>query len=47
MHMGRYGRGSYEKIHTELGFESVLTTDGDEWKKHRRISQPAFSEVRL
>ena len=26
-------------------YQSVLTTEGDMWKRHRRVSQPAFSEV--
>jgi cytochrome P450 len=25
--------------------DSVLTTEGDEWKRHRRLTSPSFSEV--
>lgn len=26
---------------------NIVITEGDEWKKHRKISAPAFSDVRL
>lgn len=25
--------------------DNIVATEGDEWKKHRRIANPAFSEV--
>jgi len=32
------------KVMSSYG-RNVITTEGDEWKRHRRISQPAFSEI--
>jgi cytochrome P450 len=44
----KYGKShsALERLETVLG-RGLLTTDGDEWRRARRMAQPAFSAKRL
>ncbi|KAF9261363.1 cytochrome P450 [Marasmius fiardii PR-910] len=40
---GKFGRPNEAKVGTTLYGENLLSTEGPEWRKHRRIIQPAFN----
>lgn len=39
------GRVAFVLTNSGLPMKNVVTTEGKEWKRHRKISAPAFSEV--
>ncbi|MBO6936488.1 MAG: cytochrome P450 [Deltaproteobacteria bacterium] len=43
----RKTHSAFRELGQVLGESGLLTTDGDTWRKHRRIVQPAFSPKRM
>ncbi len=43
----RKTHSAFRELGAVLGESGLLTTDGDTWRKHRRIVQPAFSPKRM
>lgn len=41
------GHSAFRDLQEVLGESGLLTTDGDAWRRHRRIVQPAFSPRQL